>query len=197
MAEREPPTEKLVYSLQVLPFFCAQPHSINSMTAMPMQADSDSSAGPVPYVVKHSKLHGNGVLARRKIGAGARIIEYLGERISWDEATRRAQASGQAINHTFFFSLADGNVIDGGSGGNASRWINHSCEPNCEAYEDEGRIFIHALHDIARGEELTYSYPLIYEGRHTKAIKHAFACHCGTPSCTGTMLAPKRPAKKA
>ena len=82
-------------------------------------------------------------------------------------------------------------VIDGGDHGNAARLINHSCDPNCQAIEDEGRIYIYALQDIKSGEELNYSYPLIYEGRHTPAIKRAFACRCGAPNCTGTMLAPK------
>jgi uncharacterized protein len=143
------------------------------------------------YAVRSSRVHGNGVFARRKIPAGARIIEYRGERITWKEALKRAQASGAPASHTFFFSLADGRVIDGGSRGNAARWINHSCEPNCEALEVDGRVFIHALRDIARGEELSYYYPLIYDERHTPAVKRAFACRCGAPGCTGSMLALK------
>ena len=141
--------------------------------------------------VRRSSIHGNGVFALRKIGAGQRIIEYTGERITVDESTRRAERKGGPVNHTFFFSLNDGRIIDGGEGGNDSRWINHACEPNCEAVEEEGRVFIHALNDIARGEELFYNYALIYEERHTAAVKKQFACYCGAPSCTGTMLAPK------
>jgi SET domain-containing protein len=145
------------------------------------------------YVVKDSGVHGKGVFASRKIGAGACIIEYRGERITLDEADRRAEANKHPINHTYFFSVSDGRVIDGGCRGNEARFINHSCEPNCEAIEHEdGRVYIYSLCDIARGEELTYSYPLIYEGRHTAAIKRLFACSCGTPGCTGTYLAPKR-----
>ena len=146
-----------------------------------------------PYIVKRSAIHGTGVFARRKIAAGAAIIEYRGERISWDEAQRRAEESGQAINHTYFFSLSDGRVIDGGRRGNEARYINHACEPNCEAMEHEdGRVYIYAMQDIARGEELHYNYALIYEGRHTPAIKRAFACYCGTSACAGTYLAPKK-----
>lgn len=143
------------------------------------------------YRIHRSKVHGRGVFAQRAIAAGERVIEYKGREITWDIAQARAEAQGGPHNHTFFFSLSNGNVIDGGDHGNAARWINHSCEPNCEAIEDEGRIYIYALHDIQEGEELNYSYPLVYEGRHTAAIKRAFACRCGAPGCTGTMLAPK------
>ena len=149
------------------------------------------------YIVKQSPIHGCGVFARRPIAAGQRIIEYTGEIITSDESARRAEASGGPINHTFFFSLADGNLIDGGSNGNDARFINHSCDPNCEAYEEDGRVFIHALRDIAKDEELNYNYALIYEARHTPAIKKAFACYCGAPKCTGVMLAPKKRSRKA
>jgi len=91
-----------------------------------------------------------------------------------------------------FFSVAEGRVIDGGSRGNEARFINHSCEPNCEPFEhDDGRVYIYSLRDIERGEELTYYYALIYEERHTKAVKRAFPCRCGFPNCAGTMLAPE------
>ena len=152
---------------------------------------SGAKAHPA-YEVRRSPVHGNGVFARRKIPAGERIDEYLGERISTDESAARAEAGGGPINHTFFFSLADGRVIDGGSNGNDARFINHGCEPNCEAEEDDGRVYIFASHDIEKGEELTYNYALIYEERHTAAVKKAFECRCGAPTCTGTMLAPKK-----
>lgn len=151
-----------------------------------------SSEQKPPFDVHQSPVHGNGVFANRRIGAGERIVEYKGRIISWDEATERAAASGQPVNYTLFFTLADGNVIDGGDHGNDARFINHACEPNCEAYEEDGRVFIHALRDIEPGEELNYNYALVYDGRHTAAIKRAFACRCGSPSCTGVMLAPKK-----
>jgi SET domain-containing protein len=149
------------------------------------------------YEVRQSPVHGKGVFALRPIAAGERIIEYRGERITWDDATRRAAERGGPVNHTFYFSLADGNVIDGGRRGNDARWINHACEPNCEAFEDDGRVYIHALRDIDAGEELNYNYALIYDERHTPALKRLFACRCGTPACTGTMLAPKKRSRKA
>ena len=77
-------------------------------------------------------------------------------------------------------------------GGNAARWINHACKPNCEADEVDGRIFIKALRKIAPGEELFYDYGLIIDERLTPKLKKKFECRCGTKGCRGTMLAPKR-----
>ena len=171
-----------------------QPLFLSQMTTKTKPAAA-ARADSLPYVVRRSNIHGNGVFARRNIGEGELIDEYLGERIGWDEANLRAEQAHGPVNHTFFFSLADGRVIDGGSNGNDARFINHACEPNCEAQEDEGRVFIYAKRDIARGEELNYNYALVYEERHTAAVKRQFACNCGTPGCTGTMLAPKRKAK--
>lgn len=148
--------------------------------------------------VERSSVHGNGVFATRDIAAGERVIAYAGREITWDEAQLRAERQGGPHNHTFFFSLANGNVVDGGDEGNDARFINHSCAPNCEAIEEEdSRIFIYALQPIKQDEELNYSYPLIYEGRHTPAIKRAFACRCGAANCSGTMLAPKPRKRKA
>jgi SET domain-containing protein len=166
------------------------------MTKKSTTSSSPAKADSVAFEVRRSDIHGNGVFARRKIDAGERIVEYTGERITADESAERAEKGGGPINHTFFFSLADGNVIDGGAGGNDARFINHACEPNCEAYEEDGKVFIYSLQDIDKGEELNYNYALIYEERHTPAVKKLFECRCGAPSCTGTMLAPKKRAKK-
>lgn len=148
-------------------------------------------------VVRHSRVHGNGVFATRKIPAGEFIIEYKGERITQREADKRAGADPENPFHTFFFSLENGKLIDGGDNGNDARWINHSCEPNCEAREENGQVFIYALRDIRRGEELNYDYGLIIEDRHTPAVKRAYACLCGAAACRGTMLAPKRKSRRA
>jgi uncharacterized protein len=84
-------------------------------------------------------------------------------------------------------------VIDAASRGNAARWINHSCDPNCETEEtDDGRVFIQALRDIKRGEELNYDYGLVIDERITPTLKRNYACRCGAASCRGTMLNLKR-----
>ncbi len=147
-------------------------------------------------MVRNSAIHGRGVVARVPIAAGERICEYVGERIGWPEALRRHPHDPEQPFHTFYFSVDDDTVIDGNVGGDFSRFMNHSCEPNCEAelIEGEGgtRIFILALRDIAEGEELVYNYGLSLDERYTPTLKKQFACHCGSAKCRGTMLSPKR-----
>lgn len=145
------------------------------------------------HTLRTSKIHGTGVYAARKIPAGTRIFEYVGEIISADEADHRHPVNPDDPFHTFFFALSNGTVIDGNVGGNDAKWINHSCEPNCETEEsDDFRVFIVALRDIGRGEELYYDYGLVLDERLTKTVKEQYRCLCGTPSCRGTMLALKR-----
>jgi SET domain-containing protein len=142
--------------------------------------------------VRRSGVHGKGVFALRTIDEGSEIIEYIGERISWKEALKRHPHDPSDPNHTFYFHIDDKHVIDAAVGGNAARWINHACTPNCEADETDGRVFIKALRDIQPGEELFYDYGLVIDDRYTPKLKKQFACRCGTPDCRGTMLAPKR-----
>jgi len=142
--------------------------------------------------VRRSGVHGKGVFAVAPIAAGETIIEYKGEVITWDEALRRHPHDPDDPHHTFYFHIDDQHVIDAKYGGNAARWINHACDPNCEADEVDGRVFIKALRDIQPGEELFYDYGLIIDERYTPKLKKQYACRCGSPKCRGTMLAPKR-----
>ena len=142
--------------------------------------------------VRRSGVHGKGVFALQDMAEGERVIEYKGQVISWEESQERHPHDPANPNHTFFFQIDGERVIDGGDRGNAARWINHSCEPNCYAEEQDGRIFITTLRNIAAGEELNYDYGLIVEERYTKRLKAEYACFCGNAGCRGTMLAPKR-----
>lgn len=142
--------------------------------------------------VRRSGVHGKGVFALAKLKQGEEIIEYKGEVIDWPEALRRHPHDPSDPNHTFYFHIDDGNVIDAKVGGNAARWINHACKPNCEADEVDGRVFIKALRKIEPGEELFYDYGLIIDEPYTKKLKKQFECRCGAKKCRGTMLAPKR-----
>ncbi len=147
----------------------------------------------LPFItVRHSTIHGNGVFAARKIPADTCVIEYAGKRVTARQAASRESTDPNNPWHTFFFSLESGRLIDGAVDGNDARWINHSCEPNCEAREEDGKIFIYTLRDIKRGEELNYDYGLIVSERHTPSVKRAYECLCGAATCRKTMLAPKR-----
>lgn len=152
------------------------------------------------HIVKQSPIHGRGVFAKRRIPAGTRIIEYIGEKISGQEADRRHPTNPDDPFHTFFFMLSNGTVIDGAVNGNDARWINHSCDPNCESEEGRGgkRVYVKAKRDIARGEELNYDYGLVMDGKITKQTRREYACMCGSENCRGTMLAlPKKKKRKA
>lgn len=143
------------------------------------------------HIVQRSPLHGNGVFAARDIPAGTRIIEYIGARITPELADERHPVNPDDPFHTFYFSLSCGKVIDGGAGGNDARWINHSCDPNCETEENAAgtRVYVLALHDIAQGDELFYDYGLVMDGKITKKLQAQYRCLCGSDNCRGTMLA--------
>ncbi len=138
--------------------------------------------------VGKSGVHGKGVFAVRKIRKGARIIEYTGERISWKKAQQLPAHDPKNPHHTFFFSLDDGKVIDAGVGGNEARWINHSCEPNCETSESKGRVYVFALRTLKAREELFYDYRLEPAEPRTEKLERLFRCNCGSANCRGTML---------
>jgi len=142
--------------------------------------------------VRRSVIQGRGVFALRPIRSGSRVIEYIGERISHREADRRHTSEDGWSPHTMLFVVDGKTVIDATRRGNSARWINHSCRPNCEAVDDEGRIYIDAIRDIRSGEELTYDYNLILDEPHTPVAKKAHPCHCGAPRCRGTLLGKKR-----
>jgi SET domain-containing protein len=95
-------------------------------------------------------------------------------------------------HHTFLFAIDDGIVIDAAVDGNEARFINHSCDPNCDALVERERIWIETIRDIDPGEELAYDYAYELEERHTPAAKRRYPCSCGAEKCRGTILAKKR-----
>ncbi|HMH50474.1 MAG TPA: SET domain-containing protein-lysine N-methyltransferase [Candidatus Acidoferrum sp.] len=138
--------------------------------------------------VRTSSIQGVGVFARRPIAAGTRVIEYTGEVISEREGDARYDDRAMARHHTYLMALDDGRCIDAGVGGNEARFINHSCEPNCETVEEDGRVWIQAIRPIAVGEELTYDYR--YE-RSEGDDESFYRCGCGATTCRGTILLPR------
>ena len=139
--------------------------------------------------VHDSAVHGKGVFATRQLAAGERVIEYVGEVISMAQAIARHPHDANNPDHTFYFHLDDGRVIDALHGGNDSKWINHSCRPNCLPDEDRGRIFILTRRLVFKGEELTFDYGLVSDEPVSEALKARYACRCGAKKCRGTMLA--------
>jgi hypothetical protein len=147
--------------------------------------------------VRRSNVHGLGVFAAKQIPKGARIIEYVGERVSHDEADRRYEEKDANDSHTFLFIVDGKTVIDAGVDGNDARFFNHSCDPNCESTVEKRRVFIEAIRDIEAGTELTYDYQIQREDDDPQNIDEVFACRCGFPQCRGTMLWPtERKAKR-
>ena len=160
-------------------------------TSVSSPSRSSASATGKRIQVRRSGVHGKGVFALQDIAEGETLIEYVGEVISWDEAQDRHPHDPKDPNHTFYFHVNEDRVIDALHGGNSSRWINHSCNPNCEADEDKDRIFIKAIRNIRAGEELNYDYGLIIDEPYTKKLKAEYPCWCGSKNCRGTLLSPK------
>ena len=140
------------------------------------------------HVVKSSSIHSRGVFAARDIPEDQYIIEYLGERITKEESERRAQARLRHAKKTgdaavYIFTLTDEWDLDGSGPGNIARLINHSCDPNCEAYQDEeDRIWIAAKRAIKKNEELTFNYGFDLENW----AEHP--CLCGSKNCVGYIV---------
>ncbi len=145
---------------------------------------------PLPFEVRESPLAGKGAFCTRPIKKGERIIEYVGERIPHPVADERYDDDSMDEHHTFLFTVSSRTVIDATHGGNESRFINHSCEPNCETEIERGRVFIFALRDIAVGEELAYDYAYERSGDETEKEERQYKCLCGSRSCRGSIMEP-------
>ena len=140
------------------------------------------------YRVEQSSIHNRGIFAARDIPNGTQIMEYYGERIGKAESLKRsnerldrAKVTGEAA--VYIFTLNKRWDLDGSSvEPNDARFINHSCDPNSQAYQEKNRIFIHAERDIKAGEELTYNYgfDLDHWADHP--------CRCGSKYCVGFIL---------
>ncbi len=141
-------------------------------TAFKSQEDSDRSMG---LIIRSSAIHAAGCYTTTPIRKGARVAEYTGPRLSKAEADTRYDEAPI----TYLFGLGDGTVVIDGHC--MAMFINHSCDPNCETHEENGRVWIKAIRTIAADEEITYDYCL-YDGDDDEAL-----CNCGTQKCRGTM----------
>jgi len=136
---------------------------------------------PLPKIsVSKSKIHGTGVYAEENIKKGRRVIQYAGEKITSKEGTRRSEEHDVL---TYVFILNDNYDIDGNVNGNDARYINHSCDPNCEIRIMKDKIYIYATREIKKGEELSYDYAFDAEEQHK--------CFCGKKKCRGFLNEPE------
>jgi uncharacterized protein len=131
-----------------------------------------------PWEIRSSPIHGAGLFARTDLPAGLRWIEYVGRKIAKHESLALYQQ-----NNPYIFSLGDDWDLDGNSKENPARFINHSCNPNCQAEQDGDRIWITSLRPIRAGEELTYDYGYDLQNHH----EHP--CRCNSPDCPGFIVA--------
>jgi uncharacterized protein len=127
-------------------------------------------------VVRPSSIHAYGCYTTEPIKKAARVIEYTGPRLTVEEADALYENSSR----TYLFGLEDGKYVIDGDG--LAAFINHSCDPNCEPDEIEGRVFIFALRDIEADQELTYDYNL-YDGE----LGDLAPCTCGSRNCRRSM----------
>jgi hypothetical protein len=144
------------------------------------------------FEIRSSPIQGRGAFATRRIRKGTRLIEYVGERISHAEADRRYDDDTMKRHHTFLFTLNNRTVIDAGVNGNEARFINHSCDPNCEAVIDSGHIYIETTRTIQPGQELVYDYQYERAADADESDEARYPCRCGAPNCRGTILAPPK-----
>lgn len=146
------------------------------------------------FEVRTSPVHGRGVFALRTLARGQPLGPYGGRRLSAAQVARR----GWNRDLTYLFGLSDGSVIDGAVGGNALRHLNHSCAPNCTAWEVAGpdgrpHIVIETLRRVPAGRELFIDYALDVPD----ATPGEFPCRCGARRCRGTMLGAAAPGLRA
>lgn len=142
------------------------------------------------FEIRDSGISGKGAFATQPIKKGDRLIEYTGERIPHPVADERYDDDSMDEHHTFLFTVSSRTVIDATHGGNESKYINHSCDPNCESEIERGRVYIFALRDIEPGEELHYDYAYERSGDETEKEERQYACRCGAPNCRGTIMEP-------
>ncbi|XP_053698668.1 nuclear receptor binding SET domain protein [Sabethes cyaneus] len=142
--------------------------------------------------VKRIPCKGWGLFAMEDIPAGKFVIEYVGEVINNDELARRVQQKKEQKDENWYFLTVDSELtIDAGPKGNLARFINHSCEPNCETMlwnvNGAQSVGLFALTDLKTGEELTFNYNFESTGDEKKI------CHCGASKCSGFIGKKYRP----
>jgi SET domain-containing protein len=119
------------------------------------------------------------------------LIAYAGEILTEAQVEARYDEAAAEDPHTLLFHVEGDRYIDASVGGNDARFINHSCDPNCETEVSDGKIWIRAIRNIQPGAELTYDYWLEIEDGASRRRRSQYACRCGAAKCRGTMLEPR------
>ena len=141
-----------------------------------------------PFATRRSKIHGTGVFATRRIRPGQLLIAYQGQTITTADARKRYGRGAANGPHTFLFHLEGDRYIDAAVDGNDARFINHSCDPNCDPEVLDGAIWIRSIRNIQPGVELAYDYALELEKGSSRRKRSLYTCRCGAARCRGTML---------
>jgi len=138
--------------------------------------------------VRRSRIHSTGIFARKNIPKGARIIEYVGKKVTKAVSDRIADIpltkskKNRTYGAVYIFILNKRHDINGNVSYNTARFINHSCDPNCETEIIRGHIWVIAIRDIKRGEELAYNYNYDIEDYEDHK------CRCGSKRCVGYIV---------
>ena len=140
------------------------------------------------FEIRQSPIEGRGVFATRIIERGTCIGEYTGEYLTEDEVNRRYDDDTGVRASTFLFQVTDSVYIDAERKGGDMRYMNHSCDPNCESDVVGTRVVIRAIKTIPAGDELTYDYAMELEEEPLPSWEQVYACRCGARTCRGTIL---------
>jgi SET domain-containing protein len=161
--------------------------AFDPLSFFPMHLSSHLMSAPLLYEVRESEIHNTGIFAAADMEPNTQIVEYVGEKITKKESARRgielmekAKETGDAA--VYIFTLNSRYDLDGAKGENPARYINHSCDPNCEAFIERGRIFIYSKKAIKKGDELTYNYGFDLD------TWEDHPCLCGSENCVGFIV---------
>ena len=133
------------------------------------------------YKVKKSKIDKKGLYASRNISKGTKIIEYKGKIITIKQSEGNPKFdNGKAI---YLFNLNKKYDLDGDFKFNTARLINHSCDPNCEVAGSGLKVWVYAIKDITKDEELSYDYGFSYDKDYKQ-----FPCKCKSVKCVGYIV---------
>ena len=138
--------------------------------------------------IKNSRIHNKGIFARKYIPEGTKVIEYIGDKVTktesdirWERHLKEAKKN-KNNGVVYLFELNKKYDIDGNVSYNTARLINHSCNPNCETDVTKGKIWVIAIKNIKKGEEITYNYCYDFEDWKDHP------CKCGSENCVGYIL---------